>query len=202
MSEGEMEAILAWAEVAGGYSLTRIYLRVRKLHGISRLDPNYRRYRPYLLSRHLPGTWLYGKQILGNRATALHFLQLLQRELGRTYLRSTWGEPGLPGHGREELGIIFLSLHQQAYGTREWTGASLTATLELMERHMEGSWLPGDLIEEDCYELGKTNYNKNIKFPRWVKEVFAYLYGEERQPCLHPLKAPEASGGEGDRQGH
>lgn len=202
MSEGEMEAILAWAEVAGGYSLTRIYLRVRKLHGISRLDPNYRRYRPYLLSRHLPGTWLYGKQILGNRATALRFLQLLQRELGRTYLRSTWEEPGLPGHEREELGIIFLGLHQQAYGTREWTGASLTATLGLMERHMEGSWLPGDLIEVDCCELGETNYNKNVKFRRWVQEVIEYLYGEERQSGLYPVKAPEASGGEGNHQGH
>jgi hypothetical protein len=190
MTSRELEKVLDWARVGEGYSLTRIYLRIRKLHGISRLDPNYRRYRPYLLSKELSGTWLWGKQVLADRETAQQFLSTLSQELG-FQLRMAPTPDSLPRHSQRELGIIFLELHQQRYGTKNWSPETIPEILILMNKHLEKSWLPGDLEtfsenssqgKYSLTQIGKADYNEIVKFPpyAWIKEVIRFLYGESK----------------------
>lgn len=173
--EQNAQVILAWAEMAGGYSLTRIYQRVRKRYGIDREDRAFRRWRPYRLLSRWPHTRLYGKHVVADRATALTFLRLLEAQVGPQG-EYEGAECGLPCHSQEELGIIFTQLLQQEYGAATWDREKVRRVIWLMQAHLAGSWLPGDLLPCD-----DSRYTELQGLPcyRWVMNLLGKLYATD-----------------------
>jgi len=181
------------------YSLTQIYWRLRKQYGIERTDSNLRRWRPYHLRKHLPGTRTLGKHVVADKATALEFGQRLYRWIQEVYkpehsaqdIDVTPSEKVLAHHSEEELLQIFDQMYRQNYGDdAPLTFEGIIATVQEMAFLLRES-----LLEEDKVPSRLPIAYDDCKLPKqaWVARLLLHLdrmYVSNQYPSRRTLADP------------